>query len=135
LGARILVADNLPAFRHFVREVIRKHGGYRVVAEAEDGLTAVQKAEEVNPDIILLDISMPQLNGIQAARRICQMAPSAKILFLTQNLSLELLLEAMRLGASGYLIKSQAARELVPALEAIRNGNTYVSDYFRWRDE
>ena len=98
-----------------------------MVCEVADGLAAVQKAEELKPDLILLDISLPSLNGIEAGRQIRKVAPNAKILFLSQESSEDVVREALSLGARGYVIKTQAGSELLPAVEAVLRGKKFVS--------
>jgi len=97
-----------------------------VVGEASDGLQAVQRAEELQPDLILLDLGLPTLNGIQAARRIRVLSPNSKILFFTQNCSREIAQGALRTGANGYLLKSDAA-DLVSAVETVLRGEQFLS--------
>ena len=92
-----------------------------------DGLEAVQKAEELKPDLILLDIGLPTLNGIEAARRILELAPESKIIFLTLQTSPAFVQEAMRLGAWGYVFKTHAAADLLPAINAVLSGQQFVS--------
>jgi CheY-like chemotaxis protein len=92
-----------------------------------DGLEAVQKAQQLQPDLILLDIGLPALNGIEAARRIRELSPKSKILFLSENRSWDIAEEALRTGAGGYVVKSDAAGELLPAVEAVLKGKRFVS--------
>jgi DNA-binding NarL/FixJ family response regulator len=92
-----------------------------------DGLDAVRKAWELRPDLILLDIGLPSLNGIEAARQIRTLAPESKIIFLTQESSAEVVQEALRLGACGYVKKLKAAKELLAAVDAVISGNQFVS--------
>lgn len=99
----------------------------RVVCEVCDGLEAVQRAEELKPDLILLDIGLPRLNGIEAARRIRDLAPESKIIFSSQETSAEIVQEAMRLGAWGYVFKIHAAAHLLPAIDAVLSGKRFVS--------
>jgi len=106
---------------------LKKKEELEVVCEVADGLVAVQKAEELNPDLILLDISLPSLNGIEAGRQIRKVAPNAKILFLSQESSEDVVQEALSLGARGYVIKTQAGSELLPAVEAVLQGKKFVS--------
>jgi DNA-binding NarL/FixJ family response regulator len=98
-----------------------------VVCELSDGLAAVQKAKELNPDLILLDIGLPGLNGIEAGRQIRKVVPSAKIIFLTQESSEDVVQEALSLGALGYVVKTRAGSDLLAAVEAVLTGEQYVS--------
>jgi len=99
----------------------------QVVGEASDGPEAIEKAVELKPDLILLDISMPMLNGIEAARQIRKLVPEAKIIFLSQESSEEVMQEALNTGASGYVIKSMAGNELLTVVEAVLLGGPFVS--------
>ena len=107
--------------------MLRKKPELQIIGELSDGLTAVQKVEELNPDLILLDIGLPTLNGIEAARRIRKLVPKAKILFLTQESSNDIVQEAFSLGARGYVVKAQAGTELLAAVEAVLQGKQFVS--------
>jgi len=124
---RVLVVDDSAPFRRFVREILGRKPDFQAVGEASDGLEAVQKAEELQPDLILLDIGLPKLNGIEAARQIRDRAPKSKILFLSANLSSEIVRGSLCTGASGYVVKADAASELLPALEAVLRGKRFVS--------
>jgi CheY-like chemotaxis protein len=124
---RILVADDFAPWRHFVSTIAHIQPGRHVVSEASDGLEAVQKAEELTPDVILLDISLPKLNGIEAARQIRKVAPESKILFVSTYASWEIVEGALDTGASGYVIKGDAGKELAKAVEAVFQGNRYIS--------
>ena len=99
----------------------------RVVAEVGDGLEAVQKAQELKPDLILLDIGLPTLNGLEAADRIRQVAPDARIIFLTQNNDRDVVRAALRAGARGYVLKADAGNELFSAVEGVLGGDDFVS--------
>ena len=92
-----------------------------------DGLEAVRKAKELSPDLILLDIGLPSLNGIEAARQIRKLAPESKIIFLTQESSEDVIEEALRLGAYGYIIKIKAKRDMLAAVETVISGKQFVS--------
>jgi len=121
------VVDDYAPFRHFVRSALQKLSQLQVIGEASDGMEAVQKAKELGPDLILLDIGLPTLNGIEAAGRIREVSPTSKILFVSENRSRGLTEEALRSGADGYVVKSNAASELLPAVEAVLQGKQFVS--------
>jgi DNA-binding NarL/FixJ family response regulator len=127
---RILVVDDFEPWRHFVALALEKHSHLQIVFEASDGLQAVNKATELQPDLILLDIGLPTLNGIDAARRIRDLAPDAKILFLSENNSPDIVEAALNTGARGYVIKSDAGRELLPAIQAVVEGKQFVGARF-----
>jgi DNA-binding NarL/FixJ family response regulator len=109
--------------------MLQDHPRFQVIGEAADGLEAVQKSEELQPGLILLDIGLPKLNGIEVARRICAIVPSSKILFVSENQCPTIAEEALRAGACsrGYVVKSDACRDLLPALEAVADGKEFVS--------
>jgi DNA-binding NarL/FixJ family response regulator len=123
----VLIVDDSPFFRRFVHSILGQKQDFHVVGEASDALDATQKAEELKPDLILLDIGLPKLNGIEGARRMRELAPSSKILFLSVMRSSEVAAEALRIGASGYVVKSDAAGELLSAVEAVLRGELFVS--------
>jgi DNA-binding NarL/FixJ family response regulator len=124
---RILVVDDLEPWRRFVSSTLEKQPEMRVVSGVSDGLAAVQKAEELHPDLIVLDIGLPKLNGIEAARRIRRLVPNSKILFLTQESSGDVVHEAFSLGARGYVVKIHAGTELLTAVETVLDGKHFVS--------
>jgi DNA-binding NarL/FixJ family response regulator len=107
--------------------MLKRRPELRLVGEVADGLEAVQKASELKPDLILLDISLPKLNGIEAAKQIRQVVPGAKILFLTLNSDPDVVAAALDTGAKGYLLKGDAGSELLPAIEAVLQDKQYVS--------
>ena len=119
---RVLVADNFEPWRRFISSTLQKQPEYQVICEVSDGVEAVQKAHELQPDLILLDIGLPSLNGIEAARRIREHAPKSKIVFFSGERSVEFAEYALRTG-SGYVIKSDARRELLPAVESFFRGS------------
>lgn len=125
---RILVVDDHEAFRQFVSSMLQERPNLEVIAEVQDGLEAVQHAEALQPDLVLLDIGLPKLSGIFAARQIRQLAPSAKIIFLTQESSADVVREAFALGARGYVIKVRAGKDLLAAIETVLQGKLFVSD-------
>jgi DNA-binding NarL/FixJ family response regulator len=124
---RILVVDDYEPWRRFVLTTLLKQPELEVIGEVSDGLEAVQKAEELQPDLILLDIGLPTLNGIEAARRIRKVSPGSKILFASENRSADITEEALSTGADGYVVKSNAARELLPAVKAVLEGKRFLS--------
>jgi DNA-binding NarL/FixJ family response regulator len=124
---RVLVVDDCEPFRRFVCSTLEKKPDLQVVGEASDGLEAVQKAEELQPDLIVLDIGLPTLNGIEVARRIRKLRPECKMLFMSQESSADVAQETFRLGAMGYVVKSHAGSELFVALEEVCQGRQFVS--------
>jgi len=124
---RILVVDDNEPFRKFVASMLRDRQNLNVIGEAGNGLEAVQRAQALQPDLILLDIGLPDLNGLDAARQIRKLAPNAKIIFLTQESSPDVVGEALGLGAWGYVAKVRAGRELLVAVEMVMQGQRFVS--------
>ena len=116
-GARILIADDFEPFRRFVCATLQEKPEWQIVGEACDGLAAVQMTTELLPNIVILDIGMPGLNGIEAAKRIRQVSPASKIIFATQNNDAEIWIDAVSTGAD-YVLKVNAGSELLPAIEA-----------------
>ena len=124
---RILVVDDYEPWRRFVASTLQKRPELQIAGEAADGIEAVQKAKELQPDVIVLDIGLPKLNGIKAAWEIRECSPKTRILFFTENRSADVAEEAMNTGAEGYVVKSSAADELLPAVEAVLQGKRFVS--------
>jgi DNA-binding NarL/FixJ family response regulator len=127
LTLRVLIVDDYEQFRRFIATKLQTNPQLRIVKEACDGADAVQQAQELQPDLILLDIGLPTLNGIEAARRIRKVSPTSKILFVTENRSTDIAEEALSTGAGGYVVKSDAGSELLPAIEAVLQGKRFVS--------
>jgi DNA-binding NarL/FixJ family response regulator len=121
---RVLVVDDYEPWRSHVRSVLQATNEWHIVGEAADGPEAIQKAAELKPDLILLDVGLPTFSGIKVAERILAVTPSQRILFISEHRSLAE--GALATGARGYLIKSDAAFELLPAMEAILKGRRYV---------
>jgi len=126
-SVRVFVVDDFEAFRRLLCSILEKMPELQVTCQASDGLEAVQRAEELQPDLILLDIGLPTLNGIEAARQIRRLSPESKIIFLTQESSTDIVQEGLNLGARGYVLKTRAALDLVAALEAVLDGRRFVS--------
>ena len=124
---RVLVVDDYEPWRRFVCSTCQRFPQLRLLGEASDGLEALQKAQELQPDLIVLDIGLPHLNGIQAARRIREASPKSKILFVSENRSLDIVEEALSTGAGGYVVKSDAGNDLWLAVEAVLQGERFVS--------
>jgi DNA-binding NarL/FixJ family response regulator len=131
---RVLVVDDYEPFRRFVCSTLKQLPDLQVIGEASDGLEAVQKAVELHPELIVLDIGLPRLNGIEAARQIRKLRPECKILFLSQESSADVVQEALSLGTSGYVVKAYAGSELLAAVEAVCQGEQFVSRGISGRD-
>ena len=123
----ILVVDDYEPFRRFLHLKLQSRPELQIVSEASDGLQAVQKAEELQPDVILLDISLPKLNGIEAARHIRKSAPQSGIIFVSQESSPDLVQEALSLGNCGYVVKSKADRDLLASVDAALESSELLS--------
>lgn len=126
-GLRILLVDDHALVRAGMRSLLREIAGVEVVAEAADGVEALRLAAEQRPDVVLLDIAMKGMNGLDAAARLREQLPLAKVIVLSMHTSEEYVLLALRAGAAGYLIKDSATSELELALKAVARGETYLS--------
>lgn len=128
MNIRILVADDFEPWRRLVSWLIApRKSEWSIVCEVSDGVEAVEKAGDLRPELILLDIGLPKLNGIEAARQISQIASYSKILFLSGFDSLEVVEEALNTGANGYVLKLDAVSELIEAVEAVFQGERFIS--------
>jgi len=130
----VLVVEDFDPFRRFVCSTLGERPELQIVGEASDGLEAVRKAQELQPDLILLDIGLPSLNGIEAAQRIRKLSPRSEILFLSQESSVETVQKALSLGAAGYVVKADAGSELLAAVEAVRQGRQFISSGLSGQD-
>jgi len=124
---RVLVVDDYEPFRRFVRSTLERRPELEIVREASDGLEAVRQAEELQPDLILFDLGLPTLNGIEATRRVRKLSPNSKILFVSQESSADIAQEAFRSGALGYVAKTDAGRELLTAVNTVLRGEVFTS--------
>lgn len=123
---RVLVVDDFKAFRQWVSTFLGEHGGFEVAGEAANAKEAFQKAQELVPDLVLLDVGLPDGNGLEVGKQICGVAPSAKIVFLSAWADRDVVQSALRNGAKGYVLKSDAPKELLPAITVVLNGGTFV---------
>jgi DNA-binding NarL/FixJ family response regulator len=123
----VLVVDDFEPFRRFVCSTLESRPDLQVVGEASDGSEAVEKVQALKPGLILLDIGLPNLDGLEAANRIRQVAPDTAIIFLTQNSDKDIVRAALSTGAQGYVLKTDAGRELFTAVEGVLGGDNFVS--------
>jgi DNA-binding NarL/FixJ family response regulator len=122
---RVLLVDDYEPFLRLVRSKLAEKPALQIVGEASDGLQAVRQAEQLKPDLILLDIGLPTLNGFEAARQIRKLAPESKIIFVSQESSSEVKQAALSLGAWGYVVKARAANDLLTCVEAVLLGKRF----------
>ena len=125
---RILVVDDFERWRRSICSILSGYQQLHVVGQVADGQEAVQKAQELQPDLILLDISLPKLSGLEAASRIRQVAPGAKIIFLTQHSDVDTVRVALSTGARGYVLKVDAGSKLLPAIQTVLRGENFISE-------
>ena len=124
---RILVADDHPIFRFGLCSMLRSHEGWGVCGEAADGRDAVEKCKQIKPDLLILDICLPELNGLEAARQLHKLFPKMGILILSLHFSDQLVLEIVEAGARAYILKADADKDLVSAVEALANRRTFFT--------
>jgi two-component system nitrate/nitrite response regulator NarL len=128
LPIRVAVVEDFVPFRQYICKSLAKRPVFQVICEASDGLEAVQRAAELKPDLILLDVGLPTLNGIAAARQIRKLTPKSKIIFVSQESSPDVVQEALNLGAHGYVVKTRAENDLLAAVQAVCEGRQFVSN-------
>ena len=124
---RVLVVEDSEKFRNFICSTLRERPELRIVGEDTDGLQALQRADELQPDLILLDIGLPSLNGIEVARQVSKLSPRSKILFVSQEFSADVVREALGTGAHGFVVKIDAGSELLKGVSAVLRGDRFVS--------
>lgn len=124
---RILIADDHDLMLRGVKSMIQSHPGWEVCGEARTGREAVAKTKELKPDVLILDISMPDLNGVEAARRIRKASPSVEILILSMHYSDQLIRDIIEAGVRGYIVKSDSGRDLIIAVEALANHKPFLT--------
>jgi DNA-binding NarL/FixJ family response regulator len=123
----VLIVDDYEPFRRFLLLILQTREDLQVVSEACDGIQGVAKAQELQPDLILLDIGLPRLNGIQVAEAVRKVSRNSKILFVSQENSVEMVREALNTGALGFVVKTDAGSELLAAIESVISGGYFVS--------
>jgi DNA-binding NarL/FixJ family response regulator len=124
---RILLVDDHPIVRQGLRTLLEGRPGWEIVGEASDGLEALDKASSLQPDVVVLDVTMPRMNGLEACRLIRQKGAALEILFVTQHDSPQMMREALEAGARGYVVKSNAARDLLEAVEAVSQHREFTA--------
>jgi DNA-binding NarL/FixJ family response regulator len=124
---RILIADDHPVVRRGLKSLIGERAGWEVIAEAVDGEEAVEIADQLSPDVVVLDVTMPRMHGLEACRLIRQSLPNCEVLMVTQHDSPQMMREALLCGAKGYVVKSNAPRDLLAAVEAVSEHKNFVA--------
>ena len=127
MPVRILVVDDHPIVRHGLRTLLGGRPEWEIIDEGEDGIEAVEKADRLKPDVVVLDVSMPRMDGLEACRRIRKSVPKSEVLIVTQHDSPQMMREALGAGARGYIVKSDAARDLLAALEAVSQHRPFIA--------
>jgi DNA-binding NarL/FixJ family response regulator len=126
-AVRVLVVEDFEPFRRFVCSTLSARPHLQIVAEVSNGLDAVRKAEKLQPELILMDIGLARLDGIEAARQIRKLSPQSKIIFVTQEADPDVVREAFKLGAAGYVVKTSKASDLLTAVDAVLDGRQFLS--------
>jgi DNA-binding NarL/FixJ family response regulator len=127
MAIRILLVDDHPIVRQGLKTLLEGHSGWEVIGEAADGVEAVEKAKDLTPDVMVLDVTMPRMNGLEACRVLRRQSPELEILFVTQHDSPQMMREALEAGARGYVVKSNAARDLLEAVEAVSQHRVFTA--------
>ena len=129
---RILIVDDYEPWRGYVRSILAANADIEIVGESADGLDAIKRSEELQPGLVLLDIQLPSMNGLEVARQIGVVSPGSEVLFLSSTQSVEVMREALKFG-SGFVMKSDAEQDLLPIVQAICRNEPFVR--FRFLDE
>jgi DNA-binding NarL/FixJ family response regulator len=141
MATKILLVEDFTLIRSGVRALLEQSGKGEVVGEAVNGRDAVKLARQLKPDIVLMDVAMPELTGIEATRQICEHLPDVRVIMLSMHSDRQYIFESLRAGASGYVYKNAALEELLAAIDKVLTGGTYISteladmvrdEYFRW---
>jgi DNA-binding NarL/FixJ family response regulator len=129
MAVRILLVDDHPIVRQGLRTLLEARPGWEVVGEASDGVEALEKVDKLQPDVVVLDVTMPRMNGLEACRQIQQKVKTSglEVLFVTQHDSPQMMREALDAGARGYVVKSNAARDLLEAVEAVSQHRVFTA--------
>lgn len=127
---RVLVVEDFPAYREFLSSLVNRYSGFQAIGEAEDGEKAVELALLLKPDVVLMDIGLPKLNGLEVTRRLKAFVPSAKVIFVTGHADVDFMEEAFRLGACAFIAKTHVGSQLLPALAAAAKDETFVGEFF-----
>lgn len=127
MTVRILVVDDHPVVRHGLRTLLSSRPEWEIIDEAEDGIEAVEKSDRLKPDVIVLDVSMPRMDGLEACRWIRKNVPDSEVLIVTQDDSPQMMREALGAGARGYVVKSDVANDLLTAVEAVSQHRSFIT--------
>jgi DNA-binding NarL/FixJ family response regulator len=127
MGVSVLLADDHPIVRKGMRNLLETEAGFSVVGEAEDGVQAIQLAEKLRPDIMIVDMMMPRLNGLEVLRQLTKRLPDTRFVVLSMQSADPYVMQALKAGAAGYVLKDSAPNELVEAIHQVLNGHRYLS--------
>ena len=126
LAVTVLIVDDFEPLRAVISSLLGKNPKLQIVAQASDGVEAVQKARQLQPSLILIDLYLPKLNGLEAAQQIRRVAPQSNIIFVTQETSTDLMEAAVQLGARGYVVKTKLQSELLKAIDLVLEGKQFI---------